>query len=337
MKARSSRTTIRDIAKAANVSINTVSRALNNKGDVKKETQERILAIAEELDYVPNLLARGLLHDRTLTIGVVVTDNSNPFYARVLRGAGDCARQAGYSIILCNSDEDPDRESETLRTLKAKRVDGIIITPASTRGRFLESLSRHQVPFVLLNRSTDDANVDYVKTDNVRGAELAVDRLIETGRRRICYLGGPERISSAVERREGCTRAVRAAGLPEDALTVVETELHMEDGYDQMRRILRDETRPDGVFAYSDIVAIGAMRAIREAGLKIPDDIAVIGYDDIEIASYLEVRLTTIRQKRYELGYKSCELLLARISEAADEQMRQHVVFTPELIIRDSG
>ena len=149
------------------------------KDDVKKETREKILAIARDMDYVPNLLARGLLHNRTRTIGVVVTDNSNPFYARLLRGIEDCARQEGYNIILCNSDEDPERESDALHILKAKRVDGILITPASTCGGFPASLAQYHVPFVLVNRSAEDAKVDYVKTDNVLGAKMAMQRLVE--------------------------------------------------------------------------------------------------------------------------------------------------------------
>ena len=329
-------TTIKDIARAANVSINTVSRALNNKGDVKKETRERILAVARELDYVPNLLARSLLHRRTRTIGVVVTDSANPFYAQLLRGVEDCTASGGYNIILCNSDEKPEREAAALAILKEKRVDGLLITPASTSGSFLASLERYDLPLVLVNRSTDDAEVDYVKTDNVHGARLAIGRLLSRGRRRLCYLGGPPRISSAVERLQGCQDAVREARLPEESLRVVETALHMEDGYLRMKGILEQQERPDGVFAYSDIIAIGAMKAIREAGLRVPADIAVVGYDDIEIASYLEISLTTIRQKRYELGWKSAELLISRLTEG-EKHRPQHVVFAPELVVRDSA
>lgn len=330
------RATIRDIALVANVSINTVSRALNDKPDVKKETRERVLAIARDLDYVPNLLARSLLQNRTQTIGVVVTDNSNPFYARLLRGIEDYARQEGYNIILCNSDEDPTKESDAFHILKAKRVDGILVTPASTSGPFLEFLEQYHIPIVLLNRSTEDAKVDYVKTDNVLGAKLAIRHLLDLRRRQICYLGGPPRISSAVERAAGCREAIREAGLAPDCLEVQVTLLHMKNGYEQMRRILEGDCFPDGVFAYSDIIAIGAMKAIREAGLQVPRDIAVVGYDDIEIASYLEVPLTTIRQKRYELGRKSAELLIRRLS-CGEELKPEHVIYPPELVVRDSA
>jgi LacI family transcriptional regulator len=328
--------TIRDIAKAANVSTNTVSRALNGKSDIKKETRERILAVARELDYVPNMLARSLLHRRSGTIGVVVTDNSNPFYARLLRGIEDCTTSKGYNIILCNSDENVEREAAALRTLKEKRVDGILITPASTGNDLSATLTRSGVPFVLLNRTTEDAGVDYVKTDNIHGARLAMERLLSLGRRKLCYLGGPTRISSAVERLQGCRDAIRDAGLVPETLIVVETNLRMEDGYAAMRGLLAHGATPDGLFAFSDIIAVGAMKAIREAGLSVPKDIAVVGYDDIEIASFLEVGLTTVHQERYELGWKAAEILIQRLADP-DGHQPQHFVSTPELILRDSA
>lgn len=329
--------TIKDIAAKAKVSINTVSRALNDKDDVRKETRDRILAIADELGYVPNLLAKGLLGRRSLTIGVIVTDNANPFYAQILKGMEDYAREAGYSIVFCNSDEDPDRELSAIQTLRARRVDGILITPASTSGPFLAALTASDLPFVLLNRSASDGTVDCVKCDNIEGGRLAVARLLELGRRRLYFLGGLRRISSAAERAEGCRKAVAEAGLPPSTAVVVESGLHMEDGYHTMNRILRSGAQPDGVFAYSDIVAIGAMRAIREFGLRVPQDIAIVGYDDIEMASYLEVPLTTVRQKRYELGWKSAEILIQRIEGDEENHITERVVFVPELVIRDSA
>jgi LacI family transcriptional regulator len=329
-------TTIKDLASAANVSTNTVSRALNNKGEVKKETRDRILALAREMNYVPNQLARSLLHHRTKTIGVIVSDNSNPFYARQVRGVEDCTRFHGYNMILCNSDENPERESAALAILREKRIDGLLITPASTDGSFAASLPRYQLPMVLLNRATEDADVDYVKTDNVLGARLAVKRLLDRGCRRVCYLSGALRISSLRERLVGARQAMRDAGLSEDVLHVIEIGSHVEDGYLQARSLLQGAVRPDGLFAFNDTIAIGAMRAIREAGLRIPDDVAVVGYDDIEIASYLEISLTTVRQKRYELGWKGAELLISKLADREKHQP-QHIEEAPELIIRESA
>jgi len=328
--------TIKDIAKAANVSINTVSRALNNKGDVNKETQGRIERIAREMNYVPNQLARSLHQKQTGTIGVVVTDNSNPFYARMIKGIEDFACSCGYSIILCNSDEDAGKEAAAMRILKEKQVDGILITPTHTGDEFVRALCGYHKPFVLMNRSTDEADVDYVKTDNVLGARTAVRRLIQLGRRRLWYLGGPQRISSAVERLKGCEEAVREADLPPQTLRVIETSLHMEDGYACTAATMKENGTPDGLFAYSDILAIGAMKALRENGLRIPADVAVIGYDDIEISQYLEISLTTVRQQRYELGRKSAEVLIDKLRDK-EHHRTAHIVYTPELVIRDSA
>lgn len=328
--------TIRDIAKAADVSINTVSRALNNKGDVNKETRNRIERIARELNYVPNQLARSLHHKQTGTIGVVVTDNSNPFYARLIKGIEDVASGAGYNIILCNSDEDAEKEAAAMKILKEKQVDGILITPTHTQEGFLRALGSYQKPLVLVNRSMDDADLDYVKTDNVLGAKMAVQRLVSTGRRRLWYLGGPARISSAVERLQGCREAVREAGLAPESLRVIETSLHMEDGYACTAAALREGGHPDGLFAYSDIMAIAAMKALREKGLAIPRDVAVVGYDDIEISRYLEISLTTVRQQRYELGRRSAEVLIDKLRDG-EHHRTAHIVYSPELVIRDSA
>jgi LacI family transcriptional regulator len=328
--------TIRDIAKAANVSINTVSRALNNKGDVNKETRIRIERVARELNYVPNQLARSLHHKRTGTIGVVVTDNSNPFYARLIKGIEDYASGAGYNIILCNSDEDAQKETAALKILKEKQVDGILITPTRTSDAFLSELGGYHKPFILVNRSTDEADVDYVKTDNVRGAKMAIQRLLGLGRRKLWYLGGPQRISSAVERLKGCMEALREAGLPPESLRVIETSLHMEDGYACAVAAMKENGKPDGLFAYSDILAIAAMKALRETGLRIPSDVAVIGYDDIEISQYLEISLTTVRQQRYEIGWKSAEVLIDKLRDREGHKTA-HIVYTPELVVRDSA
>ncbi len=327
--------TIRDVAQAANVSTNTVSRALNNKPDVSPETRRRVLAAAKELNYSPNNLARSLISKKTGTLGVVVTDNANPFYARIIKGIEDVGRRHGYSIILCNTDEDSEREEEAIRLLQQKRVDGILITPVQKDFRYLEVLRNYQSPFVLLNRHPKNEMVDYVINDNAYGARLAIGRLISVGRRKIAYICGPSTISSVQERLEGCFAAMEAGGLSPKSLHVERTNLKMEDGFEAMQKLLEND-RPDGVFAYSDILAIGAMKSILEANLRIPEDIALIGYDDIEFASMLEVPLTTVRQPRYRIGEKAANMLINKLNNKNGTEV-ESVVLRPELILRKSA
>ena len=327
--------TIKDVAQAANVSTNTVSRALNNKPDVSKETRAKVLSIAKELNYSPNNLARSLISKHTGTLGVVVTDNANPFYARVIKGIEDVVRTQGYNIILCNTDEDSEREVEAIRLLQQKRVDGILITPVQHDSRYLEELNSYPNPYVLLNRHPRKGLVDYVINDNAYGARLAVHRLTSTGRKNIAYICGPSTISSVQERLQGCKDAMEEAGLSSASLRVERTNLKMEGGVEAMERLLAHDP-PDGVFAYSDILAIGAMKSILEARLRIPDDIALIGYDDIEFAGMLEVPLTTVRQPRYRIGEEAARILLKKLDGSIEEEVKS-VVLRPELIVRKSG
>ncbi|MGQ9631621.1 MAG: LacI family DNA-binding transcriptional regulator [bacterium] len=328
--------TIKDIARAAGVSINTVSRALNDKPDVSSRTRERILRIAKQLDYSPNYLAKSLVSKQTRTLGVIVTDNANPFYAQVIKGIEDVARRKGYNIILCNSDENPEREAEALRLLREKRVDGILITPVQRGRRYISDLRGLGIPFVLLNRHSKVAKTDYVINDNAYGASLAVGRLIEIGRRRIAYISGPPSVSSVRERLEGCRRALQDRGLSPRNLIVKHTNLKMEDGYLSMKRLLNLSSPPTGVFAYSDLLAIGAMKAIREEGLRIPEDIALVGYDDIEYAAFLEVPLTTVRQPRYRIGEEAANILIDKLEGKGSDDVK-HIVLRPELIVRRSA
>lgn len=327
--------TIKDVAQEANVSTNTVSRALNNKPDVSPETRKRVLSVAKKLNYSPNHLARSLISKRTGTLGVVVTDNANPFYARVIKGIEDAVREHGYNIILCNTDEDSEREADAIRLLQQKRVDGILITPVQKDYQYLEDLKQYQNPFVLLNRHPKNEQMDYVINDNAYGANLAVEHLISIGRMRIGYICGPPTISSVQERLQGCQTAMQVADLRPDSLLVERTNLKMEGGFSAMQKLL-DNDAPDGIFAYSDILAIGAMKALLDANLRIPEDVALIGYDDIEFAGMLEVPLTTVRQPRYRIGQEAANILIDKINGTSGENVKS-VVLRPELILRKSA
>jgi LacI family transcriptional regulator len=327
--------TIKDIAAAAGVSINTVSRALNNKPDVNSETRTRILKIAEELNYSPNLQAKSLISKQTLSLGMLVTDNANPFYAEMIKGAEDVARQRGYSIILCNSNDDDEREMRALEVLREKRVDGIILTPVQKKHNILEKLARIKTPYVLVSRAPSGGPADFVKIDNLSGACLAVKLLLKKKRIPLAYLGGPEHVSSVRERLAGVWKAMDEAGLKREALRVIHAELSMEDGCRAMRELLSASPAPRGLFAYNDVLAIGALRAIREQGLHVPADIAVVGFDDIQYSSFLEVPLTTVHQPRYKIGEIAAGILIDKI-EGKGSGKPQQITMKPELVIRET-
>jgi len=330
------RLTIRDIAREAGVSINTVSRALNDKPDISDKTKERVLETVKRLGYRPNRLARGLRSNKTGTIGVVVTDIANPYFAALVKGVGKAAKEHNYSIILQDTDEDYEKEREAVQTMLAEQVDGLLITPVQTGKETIIELQESGLPFVLLGRHFDDLETDYVATDDIRGGFLATEHLIRQGHERIALLGGPLHISSAKERFQGYKEALERYGLELDERLIETGAITMRDGYATAKSLLSCEPRPTAIFAYSDFVALGIVKAIREAGLKIPDDIAIVGYDDIEFSSCLEVPLTTVRIPKEEIGRQAVEILLEKMAKPDGAGQFRGVKLEVELVVRES-
>lgn len=331
------RVTMAEIAQRANVSLITVSRALNNRPDVSEETRSRIWALAEELHYVPNVLARALVSGSSHTLGLIVADNTNPYYGRLIRAVEDTARSNGYGVILCNTDEDPEYEVSAHKMLREKRVDGILITSIQSGSSPLRSLAREGTPFVLLNRYVDDLEVDCVVNDNASGAYEATAHLCRLGHRRILHLTGPHTISSVRERLAGYRQALAECGAPFNPSWVLRCNLRLEGGYEAALAALAAPTRPTAIFAYSDLLAIGVLKAARELGLQIPQDVALVGYDDIEFAPFVDPPLTTAAQQSYEIGRRGAEILLEKLRWPTGEAWKtQRVIYKPQLVIRAS-
>jgi len=327
---------LKDIAEKVGVSITTVSRALNNKEDIHPQTKKKILEIAENMGYMPNAVARSLKLKETKTVGVVITDISDPFFAPIVRGIEKTAQQEGYNVILCDTDENYQVEEKALKTLMERRVDGFLIIPAQSDFQDIVELKRRRLPFVLLARHFNFELLDthYVSTDDIEGAFSATAYLIKKEHRRILFINGPDYISSAKERLAGYKRAFLEAGVKVDESLIRKGAIKMEDGYRIMKEELKKSFRFTAVFAYSDFVALGVMRAIKETHLKIPDDIAVMGYDDIIVAPFLEIPLTTVRIPKYELGVEGFRLLKKIMVEKIG--FPQKVILRTELVVRES-
>jgi len=327
-----------EIARRANVSVITVSRALNNRPDVSEATRAQIWALAEELHYVPNVLARALVSGSSRTLGLIVADNTNPYYGRLIRAVEDTARSHGYGVILCNTDENPEYEISAHTMLAAKRVDGLLITSIQSGSAPLLSLAREGTPFVLLNRYVDDIAADCVLNDNASGAYEATAHLCRLGHRRIYHLTGPDTISSVRERLAGYRQALAEFGVPFDPAGVIRCDLRLEGGCDATWAALTAPSRPTAIFAYSDLLAVGVLKAAHEVGLRIPQDVALVGYDDIEFAPFVEPPLTTVAQQAYEIGRRGTEILLEKIRWPTGQPWQpQRVVYKPQLVIRASS
>jgi LacI family transcriptional regulator len=329
--------TIKDIARVACVSSMTVSRALNSKGRIDPETRERVLAIARDLQYQPNFIARSLVMKRTRTLGLVITTIVNPFYPELAQGIESTAQELGYSIILCCTHSDPAREKQYTEMLRGKGVDGIIFTSAHVNDPTMVELAEEGFPFVLVNRRTYHPlvreRVDYVGVDNVRGGFLAVEHLIRLGHTRIGVIGGSRDSSAGLERLEGGRRAFEAYDLQSRPEWFREGDFLRGSGYEGGRDLLGMADPPTALFAANDYMAFGAYEAVVEAGRKIPEEIALVGFNDIEFSAMKGVELTTIGQKKFDLGGQAVRMLVTRI-EAAEGTAPKETVLQPELVIR---
>jgi LacI family transcriptional regulator len=328
--------TIRDVAKLANVSPITVSRVVNNSGYISQETRERVQAAIEKLGYVPNMLGPSLRFKQTMTLAMVITDITNPFFTTVTRGVEDVAQANGYSTILCNTDESEEKQEQYLQMLLRRRIDGILLVPASSSPDPIRLIQRQGIPVVVLDRQIPGVEVDIVRADSEAGAYQLTQYLLSLGHRQITMLAGPKSTSTAVDRVEGFCRAMNEAGLSTCATQILWGAFTQESGYSMAGEALASIPRPTALFAANNFVAIGAMQAMREQGMRIPEDIALVAVDDIPPAFAINPFLTVAAQPAREMGQQAAQLLLDIIKKETDHQY-QHIVLPTELIIRTSS
>ncbi|HCI29045.1 MAG TPA: LacI family DNA-binding transcriptional regulator [Fervidobacterium sp.] len=318
--------TIRDVAATAGVSINTVSRALNDKPDINEETKKRVLRVAKELGYVRDATALSLRYGLTRVVGVIFEDSSNPFFSEVFKGIEMKARENGFSVILMNTEKDYNVEEEAIRTMISRRVDGIIITPTQEMSQDIEFLANISIPSVILGVHFDKLKLPEVHTDDVTGGFLATDYLIKKGRKRILLLNGLSYKSVARMRFEGYKKALKNNGIEFTDELVYEISEGVESAYSKTKELLLSGLDFDGMFCFNDIFAIGAIQALKEYGERIPQDISVVGYDDISYAKYISPALTTIAIDKILEGQTAFELLLESIEAKAKVPAREIVL-----------
>ncbi len=325
---------IKDVAKAARVSHPTVSRALRNSRLVKPETAERIRRIAREMGYRPSAVARSLVTRRTETIGVVVTNISDPFVAGVVAGIEDVANQYGYSVFLANSNADPEREVKVVQSFHERRVDGIVVTASRVGALYVPMLAQMKVPIVLIDNQHPSEFVHSVMINNIAASRQATQHLIDLGHRRIAYLGDQFGFQSDTDRFSGYRQALQRADLPFLPELVTHGNGGSDGGSRAMQALLALKEKPTAVFCYNDMSALGAVRTIYDHGLRVPEDISLVGFDDLAIASYMFPRLTTIRQPKEQMGRMAMESLLKILDGTAS---RTDIDVEGELIVRDSS
>jgi LacI family transcriptional regulator len=332
------RITIREVASRAGVSAMTVSRVVNGNARVSAETRRRVEAIVKELGYVPNRLARGLIRQRTGTLGLIVPDVANPFFTLVVRGAEEVAWRAGYHVILCNTQGDLERERGYLEDMLAFHVDGLLIAPVGDGSRpNLRALKKNHVPFVLIDRTIAGYDGDLVQGDSVAGARRLVEHLIELGHRRIGMVTETPEVSTARDRLTGYRQALEAAGIePAPELVAESSAIDIGAAHDATLSLLDLPDPPTAIFSVNNIAVVGVAEAALERGLNIPADLAVVCFDDIEHASRFHPFLTVMAQPAETFGTIATQLLLDRLTGRI-EQRRRIVVLPAEFVVRKSS
>jgi LacI family transcriptional regulator len=313
----------------------TVSRVINDSGHTSPVTRARVNKAIAELGYMPNALARQLRSRRTKTIALVLTDITNPFFTTLARGVEDAARTRGYAVMFCNTDESELEELEYVRVLIQRRVDGILLVPATSSSGSLQLLHDHGLPVVVIDRRAHSWQVDQIRTDSEAGAYSLVRHLLDLGHRRIAVLAGPQNVSTSADRVAGYHRAMDEQHLPPESQQVIFGEYNEASGFEMIQRVLASSPRPTALFATNNFIAFGAMRALHAAGIRTPEDMSIAVFDDLPAGWTFDPFLTVVSQPAYEIGRQAAELMLGRL--ASDQPIDPRTVVLPSaLIVRRS-
>jgi LacI family repressor for deo operon, udp, cdd, tsx, nupC, and nupG len=334
------RVSIKDIARAANVSHSTVSRALSDSSLISDETKARIQDLAHEMGYSPDSQARSLVMGKSHTIGVVVTTITDPFIAEIVQNIETTAHHHDYSVILASSNAEPEREIAAVEMLHSKRVDGVVVTSSRVGALYQAQLDRLGVPVVLVNSHSAESGpyTFSINVDNHHGAYLATDHLVQRGHRRIGYITGPANHSDDLERLAGYRAALAAADIAFDPALVISGTGRIDGGEQALPALLALSPRATAAFCYNDVTAVGLMTAARRAGFSVPQDLALVGFDDIPLASYVHPALTTIAQPKPEMGRRAVEMVLSLMAQGhPDGNELANVVVHGQLIVRESS
>ena len=330
-------TRLKDIARDLNLSVVTVSKVLREHPDIGPETRGRVLQRMKELNYRPNLAARALVTGRTYAIGLVVPDLVHPFFGEVAKALSGVLRGKGYSLILSSSDDDPQLEQQEIEQLLARRVDMLVVASVQKHGEAFSRIQEQKIPVVLIDRKFEGLATHFVGIDDVEAGKIATEHLLAAGCRRLAHIGGPD-VSTAVGRLRGYREVLARHNIHDGPETIILRE-HGDDagdrcGYSAMRRLLELKPPPDGVFCYNDPTATGAMKAVLDAGLRIPDDVAIVGCGNVAYADYLRVPLTSVDQQSAEIGKRAARLALSVL--ANPPKRPKQVILPPRLVQRAS-
>ncbi|MFC1412684.1 LacI family DNA-binding transcriptional regulator [Streptacidiphilus sp. N1-12] len=329
---------IKDVARQAGVSVGTVSNVINKPDLVSEETRLRVRAVIERLGYVRSESARQLRAGHSRIVALLVLDMGNPFFVDVARGAERTVREAGLGVMVCNSAQSTAEESDYLELFAEQRVRGVLITPADAAGDNLDALRRNGIPYVLVDRAAPTPDMCSVAVDDVAGGALAAQHLISAGHRSFAYVAGPPGLKQIRDRRDGALAALHRAGLPpESMLEIYGERLDVAAGRDAGARLLGLNPRPAAVFCANDLLALGVLQTMYAAGVHVPGELALVGYDDIEFAAAAAVPLTSVRQPAQAMGRLAAELLLQETGVDAESHQHQQVILQPELVVRSSS
>jgi len=330
--------TIVSVSQKVGVSVSTVSRVLNGKSEqyrISKSTQKLILDAAAELNYSPNLLARGLRLNKTNTIGYIIPDIANPFFSRIADNVEKHARKKGYSVVICNSEEETNAEKILVKTLAERKIDGVIISPVGQEIQHILELKERNIPIILIDRYFPGKEIPFVTSDNYKGAFTAVKYLIENGHTKIACIQGLEDTQPVFERVRGYKDALKEFKLEVDEDLIVGDSFSEENGYIETKLLLKNNKKPTAIFGLSNLISFGAMRALREEGLNIPDDMSLITFDDLPYLDYLSTPMTAVQQQGSEIGNIATKMLIDQIESGRN--FEQEGIFLPtKLIIRSS-